>query len=216
MEQEEKSHQIKHLIREGKTNAQARKVKKYNEKSDESAHVDLAPMVDIAFLLLTFFMLTTSFSRPNVLTMRLPEQDTAASGPSNNPVFIGNLCNILLAGNGDIWIEEGVGTDAKDAKFAAPVKVPAEEFRKKMAERIQRVPATVAVVKVDREAEYYKMVDAIDEIGRGAKDAFIAAGVGNAEERRFQFAMGVMTEADRKKISGTGSPQPTVTPGGGK
>ncbi|RZJ59018.1 MAG: biopolymer transporter ExbD, partial [Hymenobacter sp.] len=37
-----------------------------------STKIDMTPMVDLAFLLLTFFMLTTTFAKPNVLVLNMP------------------------------------------------------------------------------------------------------------------------------------------------
>jgi len=41
-----------------------------------STHIDMTPMVDLACLLLTFFMLTTAFSKPKVMEIVLPEKLT--------------------------------------------------------------------------------------------------------------------------------------------
>lgn len=39
----------------------------------QSTKIDMTPMVDLAFLLLTFFILTTTFLKPNILPLTMPE-----------------------------------------------------------------------------------------------------------------------------------------------
>src|SRR5436190_12366744 len=56
-----------------------------------STHIDMTPMVDLAFLLLTFFMLTTTFSKPKTMEINMPIKD-----PNNKPPPINNAITALL------------------------------------------------------------------------------------------------------------------------
>jgi len=71
-----------------------------------STHIDMTPMVDLAFLLLTFFMLTTSFSKPKVMPIVLPEkQDKDTKDLKINEK---NVMNLLLQKDGKISYFLGV------------------------------------------------------------------------------------------------------------
>src|SRR5665213_1615145 len=50
-----------------------KKGKKIRSKK-QSTRIDMTPMVDLAFLLLTFFMLTTTFAKPKTMEIRVPEK----------------------------------------------------------------------------------------------------------------------------------------------
>ncbi len=50
---------------------------KFRRKARESVDINLAPLIDVVFILLLFFVVTTTFTRPTQLKVDLPE---AASG----------------------------------------------------------------------------------------------------------------------------------------
>lgn len=65
-------------------------------------HIDMTPMVDLACLLLTFFMLTTAFTKPKVMEIVMPE-----TGPGY-PVPQDRVVNIILDGNDRIFYYNGL------------------------------------------------------------------------------------------------------------
>jgi biopolymer transport protein ExbD len=165
---EDRGHRVKHEMREGKTNAQARKIKKYNEKSDESSHVDLAPMVDIALLLLMFFMVTTSFNKPNVFLMGLPKESANSKPVPVNPNFV---MTVQIAKSGNVYIQRGL-----EGPNNLPKRVPLDQIEKyvqQVREQVLNDPENktksevVTVVKIHKESLYESMIDALDEVFRG-------------------------------------------------
>ena len=46
---------------------------KFRERTDEELHISLTPLIDVVFLLLIFFMVSTTFSKESQLQIRLPE-----------------------------------------------------------------------------------------------------------------------------------------------
>jgi biopolymer transport protein ExbD len=79
----------------------------------QSTRVDMTPMVDLAFLLLTFFVLTSTFSKPKSMELTFPVEPPPGSPP---PPAIKNGITFLLTGDDKIFYYEGEFRPADDDK----------------------------------------------------------------------------------------------------
>src|SRR3954464_5761616 len=80
----------------------------------QSTRIDMTPMVDLAFLLLTFFVLTATFSKPKSMELTF----LARPPPGQPPVEIKNGITFLLNQDDKIFYYEGQfsAKDDGDAK----------------------------------------------------------------------------------------------------
>jgi biopolymer transport protein ExbD len=78
-----------------------------------STHIDMTPMVDLACLLLTFFMLTTAFSKAKVMEIVLPEQDDEQIEENRPEVDDSKALNIVLIGDDKILWYNGLANPTK-------------------------------------------------------------------------------------------------------
>ncbi len=58
------------------------------DHKEETVEVNLTALIDVVFLLLIFFMVTTTFDRHARLKVSLPEASTKATQQQNNPVVL--------------------------------------------------------------------------------------------------------------------------------
>jgi biopolymer transport protein ExbD len=123
--------------------------KKHKKKRRIGIHLDMTPMVDIAFLLLTFFMLTSVFSRPQTMEINLPPEETTVE------VAESNLLTIRVDSAGSIFWNMGIDP---------PAFVAFKDLRGMLLERSRSNPKLITLVKVDRGGTYNMMVNIMDEL----------------------------------------------------
>lgn len=78
-----------------------------------STRIDMTPMVDLMCLLITFFMLTTAFSKPKVMVITMPEKDQADKPKDAPQIAAIRTLNILLTGNDQIYYYMGMADPKK-------------------------------------------------------------------------------------------------------
>jgi biopolymer transport protein ExbD len=125
-----------------------------------STRVDLTPMVDLGFLLLTFFIFTTTMSQPTAMRLFLPK-DTEKPEEQNKVKASGAL-SLLLGKNDVVYYYEGeLAPDASNFKTASFKDIRDIIIRKKKSTDPKDF---VVVIKPNPESTYKNAVDALDEM----------------------------------------------------
>jgi biopolymer transport protein ExbD len=88
-------------------------------------HVDMTPMVDLAFLLLTFFVLTSTFSKPKVMSLVYPAKPKGEIPPGKSE--INNAVTFLLSDDRIFYYEGAFYTDG-NAKGAPNTELLETDF----------------------------------------------------------------------------------------
>jgi biopolymer transport protein ExbD len=133
--------------------------KKRSKKS--STKIDMTPMVDLAFLLLTFFMLTTTFAKPQIMDITMPVKD-----PNENvetPVKASNALTILLGEKDQVYYYQGLLAEGE----AEPELIKADYSSKGIRQvllRLRSNPDLVVMIKPHEESRYNNVVDILDEM----------------------------------------------------
>ena len=134
-----------------------------------SIRIDMTPMVDIAFLLLIFFMVTTVFRLPQTMEMALPENDPNKP-PDSIKVVDKSLLTVLVTRIDDKdSLAYMVGTEAPkplawDSLGAKLIERRREAgFTEPTEAETMPKPKLVVLAKIDRKANYESLVNLVDQ-----------------------------------------------------
>ena len=119
--------------------------------------IDMTPMVDIAFLLLIFFMVTTVFRAPQAMEMNRPPKDQKVDVAESNV--------LIMFVNEDKRIFWRIAEEPLQEVAIADIE---QFFRDQKASN----PDLTILVKLHREAEYEVMVDLMDELEYAKMERF--------------------------------------------
>ena len=81
---------------------------KGSRQKKHTVRVDFTPMVDMMMLLITFFMLCTSLSKPQAMQLTMPSNDKNIQDEDRNAAKESHTITIYLAGNDKIYYIKGI------------------------------------------------------------------------------------------------------------
>jgi len=130
-----------------------------------STRVDFTPMVDLGFLLITFFMLATTLNKPQTMEIALPSKEKTPES-EQTIVKASKAITILLGKANTVYFYEGTRVNDVDPEVHATNFSPAG-LRQFLLKRNYEVMAKIRNLRAEKnkkrfpEAEYEKQLSAI-------------------------------------------------------
>jgi len=129
-----------------------------------STRVDLTAMVDLAFLLITFFILTTTLQKPKAMDLTMPDKEDKTK---NDPIADDRSITLLLGANNKL--EWYAGRFDKPLGGPTVIGYGKNELRKLLEDQEKKIQATAqkgmfVVIKPSSQSVYNNMVAVMDEL----------------------------------------------------
>ncbi|MFM7767238.1 MAG: ExbD/TolR family protein [Bacteroidota bacterium] len=159
------------------------------KQKKSSTHIDMTPMVDLAFLLLTFFMLTTTFSKPKTMEVNMPvkpdneEQQQKVAESLTLTVLLGKddkvvwyqgvdnptpmITDLSATGLRKTLIQKNSRVFAKAEALRDSLKkgfIKTPDYKKRLGEIKQDKLGLIVLIKSMENANYENLVDVLDEM----------------------------------------------------
>ncbi|MEG1591118.1 ExbD/TolR family protein [Chryseobacterium sp.] len=129
--------------------------------------VDMTPMVDLNFLLLMFFMFTSTFSKPNVMDLGLPAKpDPTKPQPPPNEIDLSNSITLLLGKDNRVfWHQQDqAGLNDQTMTETSFDREGIREIIKQAKARAKKKDLFTVIIKPTDDAVYKNFVDILDEM----------------------------------------------------
>jgi len=120
-----------------------------------STRLDMTPMVDLAFLLLTFFVLTVTLNHAYVMKLQMPEDHIS----DRSEVNAKQVLTLVLEEKDKVYWYEGV-----DNPKIGLTNFSANGVRKVLLEKNAQIKKMVVLIKPSSKSRYKNLVDILDEI----------------------------------------------------
>ncbi|RKD20261.1 biopolymer transporter ExbD [Pelobium manganitolerans] len=133
----------------------------------QSTRVDLTAMVDLAFLLITFFMLTTTLAKPQAMDMFMPDKDKQNPEETLDVKASRTMTVLLGDDNKIVWYMGVIGDNAPTVDNFGK-----KGIRQSLIDNNKKVVATtgnpekglMVIIKPSDQSNYKNFVDILDEI----------------------------------------------------
>jgi len=122
-----------------------------------STRIDMTPMVDLAFLLLTFFVMTTTLNKPQTMEITMPEK--VKDNDVQTPVNEKKVLTIILGKDDKVYWYIGMTDPTVEI-----TDFSADGVRKVLLKKNAEIDKMVVLIKATDESKYKNVVDILDEM----------------------------------------------------
>ncbi len=139
-----------------------------------STKIDMTPMVDLAFLLLTFFMLANTLSKPQTMEINMPEKPKPEDKmPEVNEK---KVLSLALGENNKIYYYVGItDPEVRVTDFSD------KGIRKVLREKKAEIPKMIVLIKPMEQSKYQNVVDIFDEMSISAVPTYALVDISKQE-----------------------------------
>ena len=140
--------------------------KKASKQKKMNTRVDFTPMVDMMMLLITFFMLCTTLSKPQAMQLTMPSNDKNVQDEDKSAAKASHTITLILAGNNKIYHIDGL-PNYEDPTCLKETTWGKDGIRKVLMSHVTEegiapvAKIMVAKQKLDEKKIKYNMVDSI-------------------------------------------------------
>jgi len=152
---------VKLIVMAQMENNRAAAAAKHNGRSTrKSLFVDLTPMVDLAFLLISFFMLTTVLQKNIAMQLRMPENTS-----EQTPIGDSRTITLIAAANDQLFYFNGMQTNHMASSNYSHSGVRELLYNRIKEQRaVDAEKGLICIIKLTAQADYNDMVSLLDEM----------------------------------------------------
>lgn len=117
-----------------------------DKRKERTVSIPTSSMADIAFLLLTFFLVTTSLDLDKGLQLTLPAKGQSTEVPKKN------IASLLINESGEVMLNE--------------VQIPIQSIRERIKQELAVNPSLIVSIQTVRNTKYQAFVNVLYQVKR--------------------------------------------------
>ena len=167
----------------------------------QSTKVDMTPMVDLNFLMLMFFMFTTTFSKPNVMDLGLPAKPKVDQPkPKDTQIDLTNSISLIIGKDNRIFYHQldQAGLNEQTLQETSYDREGITKVIEQAKRNAKDVTKFTVIIKPTDDAVYKNFVDILDEMAVTKSEQYGVTEIKPWEKAIYEKKVGASNPAPAK------------------